>query len=247
MLRTVISYGATYLEDPEAIRLKAILNGMKFSAGSPRTKVLTAEMVVAIRAKAHELGRPSIALAQALQFECTLRQKDVVGEWAPMDEPGMSAIHDRGKKWMRGLRWEEIDANLILRHVTSKKQKEIVVDLKLAPMVIAELAVPNLYTNLGQKLGPMIIDEKTGLPYRTFAQRWRPIARAAGVPDDVWQMDTRAGAISEATDVAPLEDVRHAAAHSNISMTQRYSRTGAKKTARVMSLRAALRTRKDNP
>jgi site-specific recombinase XerD len=38
-------------------------------------------------------------------------------------------------------------------------------------------------------------------------------------------MDSRAGAISEATDAgADLEHVRHAATHSNISMTQRYSR-----------------------
>jgi len=38
-------------------------------------------------------------------------------------------------------------------------------------------------------------------------------------------MDSRAGAISEATDAgADLEQVRHAATHSNISMTQRYSR-----------------------
>jgi hypothetical protein len=53
---------------------------------------------------------------------------------------------------------------------------------------------------------------------------WRKVATAAGVPKTVYNMDSRAGAISEATDAgAELEHVRHAATHSDISMTQRYS------------------------
>ncbi|MER2251489.1 hypothetical protein ABS772_16340 [Methylorubrum podarium] len=38
-------------------------------------------MIVALRAAAHEVGRPSIALAVTLQFDLGLRQKDVIGEW----------------------------------------------------------------------------------------------------------------------------------------------------------------------
>jgi hypothetical protein len=44
------------------------------------------EQVVAFIAKAHELGRSELALAQALQFEGTLRQIDVIGEWLPDPE-----------------------------------------------------------------------------------------------------------------------------------------------------------------
>ena len=66
----------------------------------------------------------------------------------------------RDLKWLRGIRWSEIDDNLILRHVTSKRQKEIEVDLKLAPMVMEELAL------LGerQKSGPLIVNQATELP-----------------------------------------------------------------------------------
>jgi hypothetical protein len=85
-------------------------------------------------------GWPSIALAQAFQFECTLRQKDVIGELVPLSEPGVSLVVIRNQKWLRGIVWQEIDQNLILKHVTSKKQKLTEVDLKLAPMVIEELA-----------------------------------------------------------------------------------------------------------
>src|SRR5262249_46543888 len=35
---------------------------------------------------------------------------------------------------------------------------------------------------------------------RPYAREWRVVARAAGVPDQVWNMDARAGGISEADD-----------------------------------------------
>jgi hypothetical protein len=55
-------------------------------------------------------------------------------------------------------------------------------------------------------------------------------------------MDSRAGAISEATDAGiDIEHVRQAATHGDISMTQRYSRNGAEKTANVLRQRAAYR------
>jgi hypothetical protein len=41
----------------------------------------------------------------------------------PLSEPGISEVIVRGQKWLRGIVWQEIDENLILRHVTSKKQK----------------------------------------------------------------------------------------------------------------------------
>lgn len=51
--------------------------------------------------------------------------------------------------------------------------------------------------------------------------------------------NTRAGAISEATDAgASLELVRHAATHSDVATTARYSRGSAEKIAEVMRLRA---------
>lgn len=244
MLRMVIGFGAIYLECEVCQQKRALLSGMRFKMLPPRKEILTADMATKIRAEAHRVGRPEIALAQAIQFECTLRQKDVIGEWVPYIEDGTSDILDppRELKWLRGIRWSEIDDNLILRHVTSKRQKEIEVDLKLAPMVMEELA------KMGdrQRSGALIVNADTGLPYRTYLFRryWRKIADDAGIPKAIRNMDTRAGAITEATDSgAALEDVRHAATHSNVAMTQRYSRNAAGKTAVVMELRAQTRNR----
>jgi hypothetical protein len=89
----------------------------------PRNEVLSAEQADAIRAHAHEIGWHSIALAQAFQFELLLRQKDVIGEWVPMSEPGVALETWKGQKWLRGLIWSEIDDNLVLRHVTSKRHR----------------------------------------------------------------------------------------------------------------------------
>jgi hypothetical protein len=258
MLRTLFSFGATLLEDNDCGRLSGILSKMRFAMPKPRTERLTAAQAVAIRAKAHELSRPSIALAQAIQFECMLRQKDVIGEWVPIREPGISDVQAEGLKWLRGIRWEEIDQNMTLRHLTSKRQKMIEINLRNAPMVRDELNViaPECIYDVeiergGKKVvetrwdrsllpvsGPIIVSEWDRLPWTgpEFRRWWRIIAEAAGVPKEVRNMDSRAGAISEATDAgADLEHVRHAATHSNISMTQRYSR-GAEDKIEVVQL-----------
>jgi hypothetical protein len=239
MLRTLFSYGTTLLEDEHCTRLSGVMSEMRFRAPKARESRLTAEQAIAIRAKAHEMGRKSIALAQAFQFELMLRQKDVIGEWVPVSEPGMSDTTNQGWKWLRGIRWEEIDQNLTLSHVTSKRQKLITVSLKNAPMVVEELALQypgGLPTN-----GPIIVSEWNKRPWETveFRRWWRKVATAAGVPKDVRNMDSRAGGISEATDAgAALEHVRHAATHSDIAMTQRYSRGTEEKIANVQRLRA---------
>lgn len=262
MLRTLIRYGATVHEHPGCIRLTAILSGMRFQQGGSRTTHITAAQANLVRAKAHELGLHSIALAQAFQFECMLRQKDVIGEWVPETEPGESDIHDpRNGKWNRGLRWNEINGDLILSHVTSKRQKRIEVPLEYASMVVDELmlAYPGSVERVliegvmeivfdRSKLpasGPVVICERTHIPHRAheFRRQWRKIARLCGIPDEVFNMDSRSGAISEATDAgAELEHVRHAATHSDIAMTQRYSRNSFNKIEGVMKKRAAHRT-----
>lgn len=248
MARAVLTYGKTFQKCPACRELRVDLTDMRFKNAKPRDERLTAEMVEAIRAMAPAMNRRSIALAQAFQFDLMLRQKDVIGEWIPISEPGISDLIDRNQKWLRGLRWEEIDKNLILKHVTSKRQKEITVDLTAAPMVMEELrfiaSLPDGATLRRDHLpakGPIVVDEVNGLPWTNseFRRYWRKVAKAAGVPDHVRNMDSRAGAISEATDAgAELEHVRHAATHSDIAMTQRYSRGAQDKVAKVMKMRA---------
>jgi hypothetical protein len=237
-LRSLFSFGATFLEDENCERLCGVLHRMRFASPKPRNERLTAEQAVAIRKVAREhFGWESIALAQALQFELMLRQKDVIGEWVPVSEPGMSDVIRGTDKWLHGLRWSELNDNLILRHVTSKRGKELVIDLKLSPMVLEELEF-GVCTRTAS--GPMIICDTTGRPFvqAEFRRKWRLVADKAGVPRAVKNMDTRSGAISEATDGgADLEHVRHAATHSNISMTQRYSRGSEDKIAQVQRIR----------
>ncbi len=243
MVRGLFGFGMTLLECNECARMGAILSKQRFQMGKSRGVQLTAEMANLIRAEAHKRGLHSIALAQAIQFECAFRQKDCIGEWVPLAEPGTSDVIDAGKKWLRGVTWNEIDGNLILRHVTSKRQKLVEIDLRNAGMVMEELArFATLPTT-----GPIIIRDGTTLPWTSHAFRavWRELARAVGVPDSVRNMDTRSGAITEATDSgASLEDTRHMATHSDISMTAKYCRDSAGKTAKVMQMRAAHRQNK---
>jgi hypothetical protein len=103
---------------------------------------MTAGHVQAISKAAWEhFGWPSIGLAQALQFELLLVQKDVIGEWVPVGEPGKSDAVVGNQKWLRGLRWSDIDENLILRHKVGSGGREIEVDLRTAPMVLEMLKV----------------------------------------------------------------------------------------------------------
>ena len=97
MFRALVTFGKTVLNIAECERLSVVLHNMRFSVIRSPKEQLTAEHVRKIISKAYELGRPSIALAQAFQFDCGLRQKDVIGEWVPITEPG----DVRGDKWQR--------------------------------------------------------------------------------------------------------------------------------------------------
>jgi hypothetical protein len=243
-LRTMINHGFLLLDGADRIecfRLSQVLSKLKFPQPAPREVFMTAQHATDLRIMAHEFGWHSLALAQALQFELLLRQKDVVGEWVPAAEPGRSNVEVNGNKWLRGLRWSEIDENLILRHVTSKRLKKIEVDLKLAPMVMEELAMIDRRTE-----GPVIICEVTGAPYSTaeFRRKWRIVANAAGIPKTINNMDSRSGGITEASNAGiEIEHIRHAATHSSIAMTQRYSRGATEKIAGVQAKRAAFRNK----
>lgn len=244
MLRILFGFGSALLEDADCIRLRGVLSGMKFPTSKHRTARLTAEQVIAVRQKAHELGRPSIALAQAFQFECMFRQRDCIGEWVPLAEPGLSEVYDgTGLKWLRGIRWEEIDQNMVLTHITSKRLKEIKVNLRSAPMVMEELK--RQFKDLPTS-GPIVVSEFDKLPWTAteFRRWWRQIADICGIPKTTRNMDSRAGAISEAIAAgASLEHVRHGATHSDISMTQRYDRDAEEAIATVQKLRSESRNK----
>lgn len=252
-IRTLCGFGASMLEDEECERISLVLHRMRFANSPPRTERLMAPQVNAIRKAAREhFGWYSLALAQAFQFECMFRQRDCLGEWVPETEPGESDVRHSGQKWFRGIRWEEINDKWILKHKTSKRQKEIQWNLAAAEMVMEELAIlvempiDQLSRGLFPASGPIIINDVTGLPWSAneYRRKWRKVADHVGVPKGVYNMDSRAGAITEATEAgADLEHVKHAATHSDISQTQRYSRGATEKIASVQKSRIEFRNK----
>jgi hypothetical protein len=191
MLRALATFGTSTLEDRECERLSVVLHNMRFRVEKSHSERLTPEHAKAIISKAHEMGLHSIALAQAFQFDCMLQQKDVIGEWVPKSEPGESIVVRDNEKWLHGIRWSEIDKNLILRHATSRGGKPVEVRLSEAPLVKAEFARIGMLPHSG----PIIIYEVSGLPYgaAVFRRVWRDVATAAGIPKRIKNMGSRAG------------------------------------------------------
>lgn len=257
LLRVAFSFGFALLEDAECDRLCRIMSSstLAFEMPSHRKHAITADQVIAVRTAARELfGWDSMALAQALQFELILRQKDVIGEWVPLSEPGLSDITWKGQKWIRGMRWEEVDQNLILTHTTSKKQKPIEADLRMAPMVMEELGIlagvePSKVTrDMFPATGAVVYNTITTAPWSEceFRRKWRKVAAKAGVPAHVFNMDSRSGGITEARDSgAPVDDIRRTATHSSMSTTEGYIRGQVDANARsnVMRIRVEKRNK----
>jgi hypothetical protein len=240
ILRIVVKFGVT-MDIPECARLAAILAAMRFASPAARSEFVTFEQSSAIILKAIEMGRPSIAIAQALQFELTLRQIDVIGEWTPNRESA-SGIVDRGQRWSGGVQWSDIDRDGVLRKKTTKTGQQAVHDTAAYPLVAECLAL----IPAENRLGPIVKNETTGLPYRyrNFFQMWRAIARKAGVPDGVWNRDSRAGGVTEGTTAGvDLETMRHHANHSQIATTAIYSRGTLDKTRAAAAARVAARNK----
>jgi hypothetical protein len=238
MLRGVISFGATVLEDAQCQRLQGLLAGLRFKTPKRRTIIITLKQVATIRDVMTVWKYYGMALACAVQSDCGLRQKDVIGEWIPADaDQDVPAIatetDDDGKvwKWVRGITREEIDGDLILTHKTSKRGQVLVFDLKKCPAVQEEWfsAPPS---------GPLIVDPETGLPYHAwkFRRLWRSFATMSKVPQNVWNMDARAGRITALFDKGvSLEDVRKFAGHEHQSDTLRYSRDSDQAIERALT------------
>jgi hypothetical protein len=240
-VRAAIAFGVT-LRLPGCAAVKGILEEMRFNRPPSRTVKMTLAHVQAIVPAAHAMRLGSVALATTLQFECSLRQKDVIGEWWPHAD-GDGGITSRGKRWGTGLLWSDIDQDWILRKKTSKRGVEVEHDLKLCPLALVELQrVP-----VERRIGPLIISEATGEPYKspTFTDTFRRVANRAGVPKHVWNMDSRAGAISEAYAAgASQADVMKLAGHQDARTNAAYNRSSLEQTRRAAALR--LRKRDEN-
>jgi hypothetical protein len=245
LLRQMISYGAA-AELPHCERLFNILSKMRFKGPARRRVKLELHHVEAFIPKAIEMNRISLALGTAIQFETMMRQKDVIGEWEPLGGTNESlGIVLNKHRWTSGLTWTDIPPSMVIKKDTTKTGATVVADLKLCPLVMKVLAL----IPADKRVGPLIIDEKSGRPYAEdgYAREWRIVARAAGIPDHVKNMDARAGAISEADEaLAPLDEIRSTAGHSQSSTTIRYIRGSAGKSKHVAELRQQHRASKQD-
>lgn len=178
VLKTALSWG-------KACRLrgcaefKATIEDLRFQAPAPRQEAPSAGDIVRVREQAHRLGHAPAALAYALQFEGTLRQWDVIGEWIPLDDPRPSALIDGRRKWI-GPTWLLVDEQLVLPVTPTKTEESsrarVVVDLPTCPMVMEELgkAPPS------PQGAPLIVNPRTGLPLSSgvFPRAVAPLRRS---------------------------------------------------------------------
>lgn len=237
MLRMLLSFGASMRFDG-CRDAKDVLGEMTFSTPPRRTTAMTYPQAHAIVEKAIGLGVRSIALGQALQFELGLRQADVIGQWTV--NHGTGGIRWKGRTWGGGLTWTDLTADSLAKR-TSKTGAEGQWNPAEFPLLVRAMGA---FTP-PERIGPAIVDERAGRPYSSrhaYGEVWRRVADAAGVPRTVWNMDSRAGAISEAADAgASMEDMREFATHANAATTSRYVRRSLEATTRVARRRVALR------
>jgi hypothetical protein len=232
-LRESLRFGATILEDRECQRLFAAIDDLRLERSPARSVQLTAEQARQIRLTArNHFFWPSIALAQALQFELRLSQKDVIGEWLPESVPGETdVVSEKYGKWFRGIRWEGLDENLILHHRAGAGGRLIKADLNTAPMVLEELKErfnsPHLERAMLPHTGPVVVCDTSGWPWTTaeYRRKWRMVARKAGVPEHVTNRDS-APVVGGGSDRAKISEQYHPKRLEYVVKVQRRMRQG---------------------
>jgi integrase len=96
---------------------------------------------------------------------------------------------------------------------------------------------------LSERTGAIVKGEKD-LPIRQamYARWFRQIARKAGIPDNVWNMDARAGGATEAEESGvALEAIQASLTHTKKETTLRYIRRRSTKIAAVADARTQKR------
>jgi hypothetical protein len=242
MFKTVLRFVAAALRRPECKQLISDLENagslVRFERGGARQEEMTFAQAGAFIRKALEMGNACVlppdrarymAIGVAAQFELLLRQKDIIGDWGGA----------RGEKWTGYFRWENIPG-WRWRMKTSKSKYRTAAEFDLSKY---SLLYPLLEAVPHEERVGAIVKGEHGLPVRERSYRkwFRQIARAAGIPDEVWNMDSRAGGATEAEEAGAATDaIQGAMAHAKKDSTLRYLRQNTAKIATV----AAARNRK---
>lgn len=233
MVRSIMRFGAS-LRLKECAILADELAKVRFEKPGAREQEMTYLQAAAFVRTALELGARGavpgwrgryMAIGVAAQWELALRQKDIIGEWL-------------GDEWRGPFTWESIPG-WRLRLKTSKTRAAAVFTLSNYPLLFPLLdAVPH-----AERTGAIVKGEH-GLPVRERSYRkwFRQIARAAGIPDEVWSMDSRAGAATEADEAgADLATISDMLTHAEPRTTVRYLRRREKRIADAAEARVKKR------
>jgi hypothetical protein len=186
-----------------------------------------------------------MAIGVAAQFDLMVRQKDIIGEWAPQSAnakrpAGMAVLTQGNRSWAGYFTWECIPG-WRWRMKTSKSKYRAAADFDLTRYSIL---FPLLEAVPHEERQGAIVKGEHGLPVRqtSYGKWFRQIARAAGIPDEVWNMDSRAGGATEAEEAGvKVENIRDALTHTETRTTVRYIRRHATKIADVADARARKR------
>jgi hypothetical protein len=178
----------------------------RFAKGAGRTQEMTYPYACAFVRTAIDFGERGLipadralymAIGVAAQFEMGLRQGDVIGKYVAAVFNTAHAEYDgAGEMWVGQFRWENVPG-WKFRLKTSKNRSPTGFMLSDYPLLFPLLErVP-----LAERKGAIVKGEH-GIPIRARSYRkwYRQIARAAGIPDEIWNMDSRAGAATEAED-----------------------------------------------
>jgi hypothetical protein len=209
-----------------------MLSAMRFEKPPARSPTITHEQVSAIVNKADELGFRSIAIATLAQYELIERRAHIVGQWY-------------GDIWEDGWRWECVSPDWIISYYQTKKGRVLrEFDLKPVQRLLGLMQL----TPKEVRQGPVIICETTGEPWikRRYQDVFRRIARAAGVPDEIYSMDMRSGGATEADGVEGVSDraLQDAGGWQDPKMPGRYRRNKQRNARSVVELRQAARNKK---
>lgn len=238
MLRMLAGYGVA-LQLPGAREVKEVLGELRLKAPKPRTAAPKEAQIMAIIGKADAAGDTSFALGLLIQWRLTLRAIDVRGDYFPISGDDRSGICRGGQRWADGLTWDMIDRDITTLTKTPSKTRDkmpeaLVFDLTLVPDLRARLQAAET------RVGPVITD-RHGMPYSRYAwsDMFRKYRAEAEVPDAVWMMDTRAGALNDARrkGADPLA-LQRQANHADFKTTQRYLREKSEGANNVLRIRA---------
>jgi hypothetical protein len=242
MVRVALSYGIE-ADLPDCRRLREGLARMSFEKNPPREEIMTFAQADAIVTQCIAAGDVSTALVQSIQYDCMLRQNDVIGQWRP--EPTTYVLKAgevwRGTKVRSGMTIDliQVDRDLVVR--TSKTSQPVVHAINKCGLVMRCVA-------LLDRTAPTrpVASKPDGKPWpdrQAFAKVWRKHATAAGVPKAILNMDNRASGITEAAAAGVSDDdIANTAAHDKRVTRGVYKRKARQISERVQAARQGSRT-----